>query len=50
MTTQQLERDLYTPPPVVTSSCIECGGACLMTERLCFRCQLMMEDVEDEHA
>lgn len=48
MTSQQLERDVYVPPPVAVATCLECGQPCLRTERLCFGCLLMEEDLSVE--
>ena len=50
MSTQQLERDVYQPPAFIAAySCVECGSPCLPSERSCFRCQLIAEDIEAEH-
>lgn len=49
MSPQQLERDPYAPPPVAVATCLECGGPCLWSEKKCFACQLMEEDLAQEH-
>jgi hypothetical protein len=48
MNQQQLERDPLPVPPVAAASCIDCGGPCLWSERRCFSCQLIDEDLAAE--